>query len=51
MLFSTQDYEMHLMLEQCIRGGICQVVKRYDKVNLPNVDGVKYNEKKTQKNI
>lgn len=34
-----KDYVMHLVLEQGIRGGICQAVKRYYKTNLPNISG------------
>ncbi|XP_025406050.1 uncharacterized protein LOC112680226 [Sipha flava] len=39
-----KDYTMLLMIEDGIRGGICQSVRRYAKANLPNVDG--YDEEK-----
>uniref|UniRef100_A0A2S2R9P8 DNA-directed DNA polymerase n=1 Tax=Sipha flava TaxID=143950 RepID=A0A2S2R9P8_9HEMI len=41
-----KDYNMQLMLERGIRGGICQSVKRYVKANIPNVKGLTYNRAK-----
>jgi len=37
---------MQLMLEEGIRGGICQSVKRYVKANIPNIENVDFNENK-----
>ncbi|XP_025407099.1 uncharacterized protein LOC112681055 [Sipha flava] len=39
-------YNMQLMLEEGIRGGICQSVKRYVKANIPNIENVDFNENK-----
>ncbi|XP_050439984.1 uncharacterized protein LOC126845367 [Adelges cooleyi] len=41
-----KDYDMHLMLEAGIRGGICNSVKRHVKANIPNVEGINYNPDK-----
>lgn len=41
-----QDYDMQLMLEQGIRGGICHSVKRYVKANIPNIGNVDYDDSK-----
>ena len=35
---------MQLMLEQGIRGGICQSVTRYAKANLPNIEGLTHDK-------
>ena len=43
-----ESYEMLLMLENGIRGGICQSVTRYAKANLPNINGINYNKSKPQ---
>ncbi|XP_060859920.1 uncharacterized protein LOC132937114 [Metopolophium dirhodum] len=40
------DYLMLLMMENGIRGGVCQSVRRYARANLPDVDGINYNKKK-----
>lgn len=37
-------YNMQLMLEEDISGGICQSVKRYVKANIPNVENIDYDE-------
>lgn len=44
-----KDYNMHLMFEQGIRGGICQSVTRYAKANLPNIEGIDYDKNKPNK--
>jgi hypothetical protein len=41
-----ENYEMLLMLENGIRGGICQSVTRYAKANLPNINSINYNKNK-----
>ncbi|KAE9522107.1 hypothetical protein AGLY_017495 [Aphis glycines] len=53
MLFYTgvklerlKEYPMLLMIESGVRGGVCQSVRRYARANLPDVDGIIYNEKK-----
>jgi hypothetical protein len=40
-----ESYEMLLILENGVRGEICQPVTRYSKANLPKIDGINYNGK------